>query len=100
MEAFVFVIFIAAIYFIPSIVAISRDHPSKGAVIILNILLGWTFIGWVVAIVWSFTNPNQVVVQSNQQSNTTDELEKLVSLKEKGILTEEEFARKKAQILR
>jgi len=91
--------FITFIYFVPTLVAIIRGHHSKGAVIVLNILLGWTIIGWIVAIVWSFTNPNQVVVQSRQQSNTSEELEKLVSLKEKGILTEEEFNRKKAQLL-
>lgn len=38
------VILLLGVYFIPSIVAIIRDHSSKGGVIALNILLGWTFI--------------------------------------------------------
>lgn len=48
--------FIVAIYFIPSIVAIVRGHMSKGAIIALNLLLGWTFIGWIIALVWSLTS--------------------------------------------
>ena len=44
------------LYFLPSICAFTRGHPSKVAILILNALLGWSFIGWVVAIVWAFTN--------------------------------------------
>ena len=46
------------IYLLPSIIAISRHHQNKTAIIVLNILGGWTFIGYIIAIVWSFTNPN------------------------------------------
>jgi hypothetical protein len=44
-----------ALYFLPSIIAISRDHRNAGPIFLLNLLLGWTFIGWVVALVWSCT---------------------------------------------
>ena len=43
------------IYFIPSIIAHSRHHQNAIAITVLNVFLGWTFIGWVVALVWSFT---------------------------------------------
>ncbi|MGD0460857.1 MAG: superinfection immunity protein [Tepidisphaeraceae bacterium] len=43
------------IYFLPFIVADQRQHPSAGAIAILNIFLGWTFLGWVVALVWAST---------------------------------------------
>jgi hypothetical protein len=39
------------IYFLPSIVAWKK--PNFDQVCILNIFLGWTFIGWVVALVWA-----------------------------------------------
>lgn len=42
-------------YFIPSIVAWNRGHQNTAAIVVLNLLLGWSFIGWVVALVWSFT---------------------------------------------
>jgi hypothetical protein len=41
-----------------------RRHPNKGAIIIFNLFLGWTFIGWVVALVWGFTNPAQAPAQT------------------------------------
>ena len=43
-------------YFIPAIVASCRHHNATGAIIVLNIVLGWTFIGWVIALVWASTN--------------------------------------------
>jgi uncharacterized membrane protein YqaE (UPF0057 family) len=43
------------IYFAPTIVALSRGHLSAGAIFILNLLLGWTVLGWVVALVWAGT---------------------------------------------
>ena len=45
----------ASIYLIPSIIAIRSDHPNKTAIVVLNILAGWTFIVWVVALVWALT---------------------------------------------
>ena len=43
------------LYFSPSILAWMRGHHSKWAIIALNILLGWTIIGWVGALIWSLT---------------------------------------------
>ena len=37
-------------YFIPSVVAASRQVPNLGSVVVVNFFLGWTFIGWVVAL--------------------------------------------------
>lgn len=45
-------------YFLPTIIAASRNHQNAGAIFALNLLLGWSFIGWIVALVWSFTNQN------------------------------------------
>lgn len=42
-----------AIYFAPTIVAIVRGHSSMAAIIIVNVFLGWTFVGWVVALAWA-----------------------------------------------
>lgn len=44
-----------SVYFLPSLVSALRKHPSDMAIFILNLLLGWTFLGWVLALVWSFT---------------------------------------------
>jgi hypothetical protein len=56
-----------AFYFLPSFIAWNKR--SSGAIIALNILLGWTFIGWVVALVWSLTvdQPTGVLMQPPPQ---------------------------------
>jgi len=41
------------IYFLPSLIA--HRKRDFGAIFALNLLLGWTFIGWVVALVWALT---------------------------------------------
>ena len=41
-------------YFLPAIVAFYRGHHNKMAILVLNLLLGWTFLGWVAALIWSF----------------------------------------------
>jgi Superinfection immunity protein len=45
----------AFVYLVPAIVAVERRHHNADAIAILNIFLGWTFIGWVVALVWACT---------------------------------------------
>lgn len=45
------------IYFIPTSVAQNKEHPQTSAILILNLFLGWTFLGWVIALVWACTNP-------------------------------------------
>jgi len=49
------------IYFAPWNIAWARRHPSSWGVLVVNILLGWTFIFWVVALLWS-TSPTSVLV--------------------------------------
>ena len=41
------------IYFIPTFIANKKQHLQKTSILILNIFLGWTFIGWVVALIWA-----------------------------------------------
>ena len=43
-------------YFLPAIVAGSRHHRNGAAIFCLNLFLGWSLIGWVVALCWALTN--------------------------------------------
>ncbi|AIA65027.1 immunity to superinfection [Cronobacter phage S13] len=45
-----------AITFLPAIIAYRRKHNQKLAIFMLTLFTGWTFIGWVVAIVWASTS--------------------------------------------
>jgi hypothetical protein len=51
-------------------VAKRRNHRSRGSILIVNIFLGWTFIGWVVALAWACggnTETNAVLVKTSLQ---------------------------------
>lgn len=51
--ALVLFIIITFMYFIPTVVAAKRGKANTTAIFVLNLLLGWTFIGWVVALIWA-----------------------------------------------
>ena len=48
-------LFCLTLYFIPFGIALFRNKHNKLAIFALNLLLGWTFIGWVVALIWATT---------------------------------------------
>jgi hypothetical protein len=41
---------ILGLFFVPAIVASARGHHNSGSVFVLNFFLGWTLVGWVVAL--------------------------------------------------
>lgn len=49
-----------AIYFLPTILALVMRKRNAVGIILLNIFLGWTFIGWVIALVWALTSPQEI----------------------------------------
>ena len=88
-------------YFLPTLIASSKSKANTGAVFALNLLLGWTIIGWIIALVWALSNSatNQVITITNPTSQA-DELKKLADLKESGILSQEEFDLQKKAVLK
>jgi hypothetical protein len=48
------VLVVLVLYFLPSIIAVARKITHQGSVIVINLFLGWTFIGWVVALAMAF----------------------------------------------
>lgn len=42
------------VYFFPTIIAHDQNHPQFKSIFLVNLLLGWTFIGWVIALVWAY----------------------------------------------
>jgi hypothetical protein len=43
-------------YLLPSIIADHRNHCRSFEIFVLNILLGWTLLGWVAALAWACTS--------------------------------------------
>lgn len=52
---FIGVIIILYLYFLPSV--IGRDKAHRDGITILNLFLGWTFLGWVISLVWAVSSP-------------------------------------------
>ena len=50
-------------YFLPSLIAIARSKRDIAGIVLLNFFLGWTMIGWVVALVWAVKTDMPVVVR-------------------------------------
>jgi hypothetical protein len=44
------------IYMLPTVVAMGRKHRNASAIAALNLLTGWTFLGWVASLVWAITS--------------------------------------------
>ncbi len=47
------IVLIFALYFLPTLIAVLRQHKNTLAVFLLNLLLGWTVLGWIGSLVWS-----------------------------------------------
>jgi hypothetical protein len=55
------------LYFLPTIVALLREKYDKVSIFLLNFFLGWSVIGWIVALVWACKNDRVVYVQNTQR---------------------------------
>ena len=56
-------IWVLGLYFLPSIIAVARKTRNYGSVVVVNLFLGWTIIGWIIALA--------MAVKSSQPSNPT-----------------------------
>jgi hypothetical protein len=45
------------VWITPGLIANARRHHNRGAIWAVTLLAGWTFLGWLIAFVWAFTNP-------------------------------------------
>lgn len=104
------VLFFILLYFTPSIVAFSNKKSNTTAIVVLNFFLGWSLIGWIVALVWAVSKdnkPQNIVISNNTNAtkedknsiNHLDQLEKLKKLLDDGVITFEEFEKQKGKIL-
>ncbi|MBA5727017.1 hypothetical protein CPA56_03295 [Bombella sp. TMW2.1889] len=106
-----------AMYCLPSIIAIMRQHPQKWLLVALNILAGWTGLFWIGLLIWSLWPREKLVssdgsqnwgpYQAHDRSQSLGEtfvrpeytLEQLHQMKERGTLTEAEFVKAKERII-
>lgn len=51
------------LYFLPSLIALIRGKRDTLAIFLLNLFLGWSVIGWIVALIWAAKNDVPVVAR-------------------------------------
>ncbi|WP_043448443.1 superinfection immunity protein [Halotalea alkalilenta] len=98
----VFMVGSLVFYFVPALIAMARKHASQNAIFLLNLFGGWTLLGWFAALVWACTHPipgRGAVSAALPEKSRADQLEKLAGLREKGVLTEDEFQSEKHRLL-
>ena len=61
------IIVLFAAYFAPVITALARKVPNRGSVIIVNVFLGWTVVGWVVALAMACRSKPAITQAGPQQ---------------------------------
>ena len=71
MEAVIGLVVLAillGLYFLPTIIAVSRHKRNAVAIGALNFFLGWTLIGWVTALIWAlaYEAPSNIQQQSHK----------------------------------
>lgn len=65
-----FFLFAPALYLLPTYEASNKGHTNLAAIALVNLLLGWSMIGWVVAIVWAFKRP-EAIANTNMSAQAT-----------------------------
>jgi len=50
-------------YFLPSLIALARSKRDLRSIFLLNLFLGWSIIGWIVALVWAAKHDARVLVR-------------------------------------
>lgn len=48
-------------YFLPAIIAFNRQHHQRTPILLLNFFFGWTFLGWVAALIWSASHVSAAI---------------------------------------
>ncbi|MDO9484678.1 MAG: superinfection immunity protein [Actinomycetota bacterium] len=54
------------LYMLPWAIAASRNMRDQWGLFAVNLLVGWTVIGWVIALIWSIAGSNQGIVLVQQ----------------------------------
>lgn len=91
------------LYFLPAVIAYRRNHANRGVILLINFLLGWTFLGWAGCLIWAFIDTDGSKADSmfrNVGGNKYEDLERLQRLRESGAITDVEFEIEKAKLLK
>lgn len=94
-------ILIILLYLLPTVNAYWNKKRNAGSVFVINFFLGWSIIGWVIALSMSMGKDAKptIVVKEKEKKSPSEELTHLFDLKTKGAITDEEFQSHKKRLL-
>lgn len=55
----VIVLVFIVLYLFPSVIAIKKKHKDLIKILIINIFLGWTIVGWIISLVLAINMQNK-----------------------------------------
>jgi hypothetical protein len=71
MEAVLLFLVLIIVYFLPSWVAFSREKQNLLAIFMVNLIFGWTLLGWGIALVWAcLKDEAKVIVKEVEKENS------------------------------
>lgn len=86
------------LYMYPTKTARIKNHDQTTAITWLNAIFGITVIGWVAMLIWA-NSPGNYNDDQNKKMNL-NQLEKLKSLLDSGVITQEEFEEKRKDLIK
>lgn len=85
--ALVVFILLINIYFWPLNIALRKNVEDKWAVFIINLVLAWTIIGWIICLMWTISlNDERTAEEKEQHKNAESECVKILKKYWKVIL--------------
>jgi len=110
----VFYVSLVALYLLPVYEASKRRHPRIVPISLIDILLGWTVVGWIVALVWAVRRPEpEAVAEENENdpyvvveepsryppNSAAESLRELSRLHAEGTIDDAEYEAAKHRVL-
>jgi hypothetical protein len=83
-----------ALYFLPTLIA--RDKKGATGIFLLNFFLGWTFFGYMIALLWALAADPK---PADTSAALAGELLRLEDLQRRGALSWAEYERQKTRLL-
>ncbi|MBD0255309.1 MAG: superinfection immunity protein [Cytophagales bacterium] len=84
------------LYFLPTLIA--RDKKGAAGIFLLNFFLGWTFIGYIFALLWALA-ADPKPAPAGADAALAGELIRLDHLQRSGALSWAEYERRKTRLL-
>jgi len=50
---FLLFVLVLVFYLLPTVIANTRETEHRGAIFFINLLFGWTVLGWIAALIWA-----------------------------------------------